>query len=59
MGGQLAAEHLLEYVGQFVRGRRRPWAAFASFIDSHEDSDTLAAALDAPLSSFLTRLELS
>ena len=70
VGGRAAADHLLDYSGQFVReysGRRRssrgeggraakPWAAFLSFTDSHEDTSTLAGTLDLPLYTFLSKL---
>ena len=63
LGGKLAAEHLLDYTRQFIstydRGdenasaHAKPWAAFISFIDSHEDSLTLISYLDGILLKFL------
>lgn len=67
LGSKLAAYHLVTYAKQFVdaynRGERddssgatkkkRPWAAFLSFIDSHEDSSTLISYLDGTLLNFL------
>lgn len=63
LGGKMAAEHLVEYARQFIaaydRGdgtaRTRPWAAFLSFIDSHEDTSTLISYLDGLLFDFLQR----
>lgn len=66
LGGQLAAEHLIDYALQFVNTYNRkddnsspqakPWAAFLSFIDSHEDSLTLISYLDGLLLNFLQQI---
>ncbi|KAL7471954.1 hypothetical protein ACHAXS_012264 [Conticribra weissflogii] len=63
LGSQLAAEHLIQYTRQFIatynrkHGEQstyqRPWAAFVSFIDSHEDTLTLASYLDDLLVEFI------
>eukprot|EP00571_Detonula_confervacea_P000538 CAMPEP_0172318456 /NCGR_PEP_ID=MMETSP1058-20130122/34927_1 /TAXON_ID=83371 /ORGANISM="Detonula confervacea, Strain CCMP 353" /LENGTH=1694 /DNA_ID=CAMNT_0013033295 /DNA_START=295 /DNA_END=5379 /DNA_ORIENTATION=+ len=63
LGGKLAAEHLVDYTRQFIDTYNRrdektspqtkPWAAFISFIDSHEDSATLISYLDGILLNFL------
>lgn len=63
LGGKPAAEHLIDYSLQFIRSynrpkdaistHARPWAAFVSFIDSHEDTSTLVSYLDTLLVSFL------
>jgi len=65
LGSKLAAEHLIDYTRQFIntydRGNDQPtnhtksppWAAFVSFIDSHEDTLTLISYLDNLLVNFL------
>ena len=56
LGEQFAFELVLNYTSQFMKTYRAsdtPWAAFAHFIDSHEDSYTAVAALDEPLQLFL------
>lgn len=61
LGNSLAAEHLIDYTLQFMNTYNRhhsdssgkPWAAFVSFIDSHEDSSTLISYLDSLLLKFL------
>ena len=69
LGEKLAAEHLVDYTRQFIntynRGdenesdQARPWAAFISFIDSHEDSLTLISYLDDLLVNFLQDIPMS
>lgn len=55
LGEALAAEHALAYTSRFVRAHAaRPWAAFVSLIDAHEDSMAHAGVVDAPLASFLS-----
>jgi hypothetical protein len=59
VGGQLAAEHLLDHAKQFVEAysdpsNTRPWAAFLSLVDTHEDTMTLGAIIDNPLHRFLS-----
>ena len=68
LGEDLAANHVLEYTKRFITAQQptslrngsstvaKPWAAFLSFTDSHEDSMALAGVLDEPLSVFLTHL---
>ena len=63
LDSKLAAEHLVEYTRQFIdtyhrddsskKNHTKPWAAFVSFIDSHEDSSTLISYLDNILLNFL------
>jgi len=63
LGSQLAAEHLIQYTRQFIATYNRkdgeqsiyhrPWAAFLSFIDSHEDTLTLASYVDDLLVDFI------
>ena len=63
LGNKLAAEHLVDYTRQFIRtynrgnetqsSHQKPWAAFLSFIDSHEDTLTLISYLDGLLLDFL------
>lgn len=56
LGSKMAAEHLIEYTQQFIdayEGISRPWAAFVSFVDSHEDTLTLASYLDGMLAEFV------
>ena len=56
LGSKLAAEHLIEYTQQFIdvyEGISRPWAAFVSFVDSHEDTLTLVSYLDEMLADFV------
>ena len=56
LGSKMAAEHLIEYTQQFIdayEGLSRPWAAFLSFVDSHEDTLTLASYLDRLLAEFV------
>ena len=56
--GSATAEVLLEYAAEFIRKHRdnAPWAASVRFVDSREDSLTLAAALEKTLTNFLTQL---
>lgn len=52
VGGGSAAQHLVEHTVDFVRhysGENRPWAAFAHFVDSDEDTMMLEGTLDAIL----------
>jgi hypothetical protein len=63
LGKRLAADHLLQYTEQFMlatgpRGdeSRQPWAAFVHFIDSHEDTLTMAGTIDQPLHDFIQAL---
>ena len=63
LGGKLAAEHLLKYTRQFFAtynggneknsAYAKPWAAFLSFVDSHEDTLTLISYLDRLLVDFI------
>ena len=58
LGGRLAAAHLLGYAKRFARGysrAERPWAAFVSLVDSHEDSMVVAAHLDDVLHGFFSK----
>ena len=55
-----AAQVLLEYTAEFMTTYKEagiPWAAFAHFVDSHEDSSEGAQALDKQLSIFLGELD--
>ena len=57
IGSTLAADHAITFVEQFIARQTedgKPWAAFLSLVDSHEDSMTLAGVLDAPISRFLS-----
>lgn len=57
LGRKSAAKVLLEYTEKYIHTYRQagtPWAAFVHFVDSHEDSQDLAAAIDLPLTRFLT-----
>ena len=59
IGHEPAAEHLMRYVSQFITEyskRGAKWAAFASFVDSHEDTMSLALSLDEPFHNFLSGL---
>ena len=69
LGENLMAEHAVNYTLQFINtydreqkdskpSFRRPWAAFLSFVDSHEDSLTLISYLDSILLDFLQRIPL-
>ena len=56
LGSSLMAEHAVNYTRQFIDtydSHSKPWAAFLSFIDSHEDSSTLISYLDDILLDFL------
>lgn len=63
LGEELAPAHLVNYTLQFIatyngeKGKTpatsKPWAAFISFIDSHEDTSTLISYLDTLLVDFL------
>jgi hypothetical protein len=55
VGQTPAAEHLLTHARQFIEvySEKKPWAAFLSLIDSHEDSMTLAGIIDSPIERFL------
>lgn len=61
LGNRMAADHAFEYAKQFMEAyggqEDPPWAAFVHLVDSHEDSHSLGAILDNPLSSFLSSLE--
>lgn len=55
------AEHAVNYTRQFIDtydSHNKPWAAFLSFIDSHEDSSTLISYLDGILMDFLQSIKL-
>ena len=53
----MAADHLVDYALSFFDVySSTPVAAFLSFIDSHEDSWTLARVLDEPLSRLIRSL---
>lgn len=55
------AEHAVNYTLQFIdtyASHDKPWAAFLSFIDSHEDSSTLISYLDDILLDFLQSIPL-
>lgn len=59
IGHEPAAEHLIRHVSQFINvysKRERKWAAFASFVDSHEDTMSLALSLDDQFHKFLSGL---
>ena len=59
VGDVAAAKHLTMHVTQFIDAyvrRGSKWAAFASFIDSHEDTNVLAATLDDPIFDFVSDL---
>ncbi|KAL7552327.1 hypothetical protein ACHAWF_015555 [Thalassiosira exigua] len=68
LGGKLAAQHLADYARQFIEtyhrrqsgksSHARPWAAFLSFLDSHEDSLTLVHYLDGILVDLLQDVPL-
>jgi len=63
LGGRMTAEYLADYARQFIDAYNRgdegasaegkPWAAFLSFIDSHEDTLTLISYLDDILLNFI------
>ena len=59
IGHEPAAKHLIRHVSQFISlysERDRKWAAFASFVDSHEDTMSLALTLDDQFYNFLSGL---
>ena len=58
LGSKLAAEHLVDYTLKFIEkyDRNKPWAAFVSFIDSHEDTSTLITYLDNLFVKFLQQV---
>lgn len=61
LGSSLMAEHAVNYTRQFIdtyESHSKPWAAFVSFIDSHEDSSTLISYLDGILLDFLQSIPL-
>lgn len=67
LGGKLMAEYAVNYTQQFIETYDRnnptsnlakPWAAFLSFVDSHEDSLTLIGYLDGILMEFLQSIAL-
>ena len=63
LGEELVAAHMINYTLQFITTYSReegktsatakPWAAFISFVDSHEDTSTLVSYLDTLLVDFL------
>lgn len=62
VGGKSAPEHLTGNAAQFVNEysrRGKKWAAFASFIDSHEETSILSLTLDDPIESFLSNMRSS
>ena len=67
LGKDLAALHLIQYAQQFMNNYNKnpalknaqAWAAFLSFVDSHEDSLTLISYLDELLFWFLQTIDLS
>merc|ERR1719193_1504869 len=53
VGGKTAASQLLDYSRHFIDAHKsRHWAQFLHFVDSREDSMTLASLLDDPLTAF-------
>jgi hypothetical protein len=69
LGKDMAAEHLVKYARQFMAAygqtneegniAPQPWAAFLSFVDSHEDTMTLISYLDEMFVKFLQTIDLS
>jgi len=60
IGHEPAAEHLMRHVSQFIAEyskRGEKWAAFLSFVDSHEDTMSLALSLDDLFHKFLSGLK--
>ena len=61
LGSRPASSVLLEYTAQFIDAYSKagiPWAAFAHFVDTHDDSaKSLDQALDQPIEDFLSSID--
>ena len=61
LGSRQASSVLLEYTTQFIDAHSKagiPWAAFAHFVDTHDDSPkSFDQALDRPIEDFLTSID--
>ena len=61
LGSRQASSVLLEYTAQFIDAYSKagiPWAAFAHFVDTHDDSPkSFDQALDRPIEDFLTSID--
>ena len=66
LGKDMAAKHVMDHTEEFMKvygsngsDAAQPWAAFLSFIDSHEDTSTLISYLDELFVNFLQKIDLS
>ena len=61
VGGEPADKHLTRYLTQFIDAyaSRSKWTAFASFVDSHENTNVLAATLDDVIQNFMSDLNVA
>jgi len=70
LGKDMAAKYLIKYASEFMKvysrdhpvegdWRSQPWAAFLSFVDSHEDTMTVISILDKLLFNLLNDINLS
>jgi hypothetical protein len=66
LGKDLMAKHVIDYAKKFIKlydksdeEGSQPWAAFISFVDSHEDTLTLISYIDELLVEFLQKIDLS
>ena len=66
LGKDMAARHVMDHAEKFMKvygnhesGAAQPWAAFLSFVDSHEDTSTLISYLDELFVNFLQKIDLA
>ena len=60
LGAKHAATHLFDHVRKFIKmnmDNKKSWTSYITLVDGAEETETLAKALDRPLSNFLFKVK--